>query len=264
MNQPRGISEKAAYLMTCPGMAPQPFCSNPWCGKTGGQMVTVNPKDYGGYDYRWLGMEFDHVPPRGEVGDHNAGVIQCTECHKKHHSEHPLERDYTPEQGWIVKNPQSGEWQQSVVYDEQRDTIPTETEDVLGSLAADLRELKCSADQVDYFLSRELAEAEKRLHGDRRRLGEWCVDNLDISPRSVDSYLSKRIAYASLPESCSTLGITNGYKVFLLAQSASLDDVLRDYHTMSRSHFNEQYGLTKHREKCTCPSCGASHTLKEE
>ena len=234
------MNQDDARLMDAPSLPDSPFCAV--CGST----------------YK---VERHHVVRRSQGGTLGPTVPLCIECHTKHHSQEALAFDYA-DGTWLYDDGDG--WQPLHVYNEFEQKAPIETEDVLGSLAADLRELKCSADQVDYFLSRELAEAEKRLHGDRRRLGEWCVDNLDISPRSVDSYLSKRIAYASLPESCSTLGITNGYKVFLLAQSASLDDVLRDYHTMSRSHFNEQYGLTKHREKCTCPSCGASHTLKEE
>lgn len=237
------MNQDDARLMSAPSLPDSPFCCV--CGDT----------------YK---VERHHVVRRSQGGTDGPTLPLCDGCHDQLHDRGTLTFDYIPFEGWVYMWLPDGEWTACTEYNEYEQKAPIETEDVLGSLAADLRELKCSADQVDYFLSRELAEAEKRLHGDRKRLGEWCVDNLDISPRSVDSYLSKRIAYASLPESCSTLGITNGYKVFLLAQSASLDDVLRDYHTMSRSQFNEQYGLTKHREKCTCPSCGASHTMKEE
>jgi len=226
-------------------MERQPFCSLPWCGKTGK-------------------IDGHHVIPRSQGGsdDESNIVYICHPCHMRHHSEGHI--TFEKRNGeWYALNP-SGRYQALVVYDEQRDEVPFDTEDILGDLGEQLRELKCSGDQVDYFLSRELAEAEARLHGDRKQLAEWCVDNLDISPRSVDSYLSKRIAYASLPDECSTLGITNGYKVFLLSQAHPLDEVLSDYGSMSRSQFNEKYGLTKHKTKCECPVCGAMHTEKGE
>lgn len=220
-------------------MERQPFCSLPWCGKTGK-------------------IDLHHVIPRSQGGGEGEGniVAICHECHMKHHGEEHL--DFTMLDGkWHVLH--EGRYAPLVVYNPHTDEVPFDTEDILGDLGSELRELKCSADQVDYFLSRELAEAEAKLHGDRKALAEWCVDNLDISPRSVDSYLSKRIAYASLPEDCSTLGITNGYKVFLLSQTNPLGEVLSDYGSMSRSQFNDKYGLTKHKTKCECPVCGAMH-----
>jgi hypothetical protein len=60
------------------------------------------------------------------------------------------------------------------------------------------------------------------------------------------------------------LGITNGYKVFLLAQSAKFEDVMDDYESMSRSQFNIQYGLAVLKDKHECPECGATHTVKGE
>ena len=218
----------------------QPFCSLPWCGKTGK-------------------IDGHHIIPRSQGGSDDESNIAyiCHECHMMHHGEGAMRLTFD---GDSVSRA-DGKHGTLVIYDEQRDSIPVETEEVLDTLAQSIRELKFSADQMDYFLSRELAEAEKKLKGDRKQLAEWCIENLDISPRSVDSYLSKRISYASLPESCSTLGITNGYKVWQLSQKYPLDEVLADYTSMSRSHFNEQYGLIKHRERCTCPSCGAAHTL---
>ena len=164
-------------------MERQPFCSLPWCGKTGK-------------------IDAHHVIPRSQGGsdDESNIVYICHSCHMKHHGEEHLHFELRDGK-WVVLNP-SGRYQALVIYNPYADEVPFETEDILGDLGDELRQLKCSADQVDYYLSRELAEAERRLHGDRKQLAEWCIDNLDISPRSVDSYLSKRIAYATLPESC--------------------------------------------------------------
>lgn len=249
-------------LMDKPSVPRQPYC--PVCGKAGA-------------------LTEHHIVPRSQGGKRGPTIYLCgdgtTGCHglaednKLHfYYEDNFLTDDPPQWMWVmfpsetkVDDPWSvAGWKPLSLYDEQRDEVPFDTEDILGDLGEQLRELKRSGDQVDYFLSRELAEAEARLHGDRKQLAEWCVDNLDISPRSVDSYLSKRIAYASLPDKCSTLGITNGYKVFLLSQAHPLDEVLSDYGSMSRSQFNEKYGLTKHKTKCECPVCGAMHTEKGE
>lgn len=234
------MNQDDARLMDAPSLPDSPFCCV--CGST----------------YK---VENHHVVRRSQGGTLGPTLPLCKECHTRHHSQEAFTFDYR-DGVWLYSSGDA--WVALTAYNEHEQPAPPDTEDVLGDLASELRDLKCSADQVDYFLSRELAEAEKRLHGDRQQLAEWCVDNLDISPRSVNSYLSKRISYASLPETCSTLGITNGYKVWLLSQKHPLDDVLRDYRSMSRAQFNEQYGLTKHRAKCECPLCGATHSMKEE
>lgn len=249
-------------LMDCPSVPRQPYC--PVCGRAG--KLTEH-----------------HVVPRSQGGHKGPTIYLCgdgtTGCHglAEDNRLHFCYEDgflTNDDPGWLwvlldeatkIDDPwQVAGWQRLSIYDEQRDEVPFEYDDLLGDLAQEIRDLKCSADQIDYFLSRELAEAERKLRGDRKALSEWCIDNLDISPRSVDSYLSKRIAYASLPESCSTLGITNGYKLFLLSQSHPLDEVLRDYGSMSRSQFNETYGLTKTKPKHECPVCHVMHADKGE
>ena len=247
-------------LMSAPSVPRQPYC--PVCGRA-------------------TALTEHHVVPRSQGGHKGPTIYLCgdgtTGCHGLaednrlhfHYDDTPFDESW---EWYLCDEPTRYEdvvesvlaWKPLSLYDEQRDSIPVETEEVLDTLAQSIRELKFSADQMDYFLSRELAEAEKKLKGDRKQLAEWCIENLDISPRSVDSYLSKRISYASLPDSCSTLGITNGYKVWQLSQKYPLDEVLADYTSMSRSQFNEQYGLTKHRTKCECPLCGATHSAKEE
>ncbi len=259
----RAHSATLDRFMQYPSMEPQPCCSLPWCGRSfAGPLKRYHVTDHLTGEKRTVeypaGIDAHHVMEE-KVGP---VVYLCHECHMKHESSEPLSFDYYDSQWHVAR--EDGLYAPLFVHNPYADSIPVETEEVLDTLAQSIRELKFSADQMDYFLSRELAEAEKKLKGDRKQLAEWCIENLDISPRSVDSYLSKRISYASLPESCSTLGITNGYKVWQLSQKYPLDEVLADYTSMSRSQFNEQYGLTKHRTKCECPVCGATHSAKEE
>lgn len=263
-------SAKHEYLMTCPGLPPQPYCSNPWCGKTGGQRVTVNPKTYGGYDYKWLGMDFHHYPPKGEVGDHHAGVIICHECHMKEHGEQPLERDYDPEVGWIVLSPVSGDWEPSSVYDEQRDEVPFECDEesllsTLGEHADRILELIDVGATADYYLGRELIDALR--HSDREALKEWLCDVRQIAPKSFGSWLTKRITYASLPDYAEVvrLGISKGYMVArLVAAGNPLEQVVSDIYSMPRAQFDVQYGLSTEKPKHACPDCGCVHVKKEE
>lgn len=219
-------------------MQRQPYCSI--CGKTGK-------------------IDLHHVKPRSQGGkdtDDNL-VALCRECHTRHHSEEHIDFVLV-DGGWYANG------EKMHVYNEFNQDAPQTTEDVLGSLAGDLRELKCTADQVDYFLSKEIAEANRKLNGDRRSLADWIVDNLSVSPRSVDSYLTKRLAYATLPDEAKDLGITNGYRVYLLVQRGhALRDLLQDFRTMGRSHFDTKYGLKTIKEKHVCPDCGQVHSMKE-
>lgn len=242
-------------LMDCPSVPRQPYC--PVCGKT-------------------VALTEHHVVPRSQGGKDGPTIYLCgdgtTGCHglAEDNRLHFRYDEEVQRWEWVLFDAAtrydlavfSGRYAPLHIYNPYADEVPFESDDLLGELADQIRELKCSSDQVDYYLSRELAEAEARLHGDRKTLAEWCIDNLDISPRSVESYLSKRIAYASLPESCATLGITNGYRIYRLSVVYPLDEVLRDYQTMSRSQFNEQYGLTKSTKRCECPVCHAMHNEK--
>lgn len=244
--------------MDKPGVSRQPYC--PVCGKNGP-------------------LTEHHIIPRGQGGTKGPTIYLCgsgtTGCHGLA-EDYRLHFDWagpwfykkegTPKKDVFIETVGTAGWNPVSIYNEYDQVAPQTAEDVLGSLASDLRELKCAADQVDYFLSCELADALKRLHGDRKALSEWVADNLDVSPRSADSYLSKRLAYASLPDEAKDLGITNGYRMYLLTEKGhALRDLLDDFQTMGRSHFDTKYGLNKEpKEKHGCPDCGAVHTMRGE
>lgn len=197
-------------------MQRQPYCGI--CGKTGK-------------------IDLHHVKPRSQGGkdtDDNL-VALCRECHMRHHSQEHI--DFVLVDGtWYANGTEMH------VYNEFNQEAPPTTEDVLGSLADDLREKKRLSDTLDYMLSLDLSEGARRVG--RKEFADWCVDNLSVSPRSVDSYLTKRLAYASLPEDFKDYGITNGYRMFLLHEQGHALRVLNhDFKTMGRSHFDNKYRI---------------------
>jgi hypothetical protein len=58
-----------------PGIARQPFCCLPWCGKAGV-------------------VEQHHVIPRSRGGHHGPQVPLCRACHTRHHSVTALQFEY--------------------------------------------------------------------------------------------------------------------------------------------------------------------------
>lgn len=229
----------------------QPYCSLPWCGKTGK-------------------IDMHHNIPRSQGGSDDPSnlVALCHSCHMKHHSEERLTFDMGDVP--LVLSPYSGDWEPLDVYDPVRDAQSASDEEAvaaaLGDNAERTLELIDTGATVDYYLGQTLAEDLRLLHNDRALLKEWLCDARAISPRSFDSWLSKRLAYAALPEyeEVVRLGITKGYMVArLVSDGRRIEDVLSDLGSMPRSQFDAKYGLARERKKHACPDCGQVHTVKE-
>jgi hypothetical protein len=188
-------------------------------------------------------------------------VPLCQTCHTRAHSEGGIHFDYSPEFGWL--SDASGEWVPLSVYDEVRDDpAPMTAEEILGEAkVAELDELHYLRDRMDYIIATCYAENIK--HIDRGRFAEMLVGRYCISDKSVESYLTKRLNYATLPEMCACLGIANGYRIYLLSQKHPLDEVMHNFKTMPRAQFDALYGESKPRETHECPVCGGVHRVKE-
>jgi hypothetical protein len=144
--------------------------------------------------------------------------------------------------------------------DELDEPMPLSAGEVLAD--SELRELLEMECKVDYLIGRELTAALKRLKGDTNALKEWLVDTYGFKPRSVASYISKRIKYASLKgEGVERLGITHGYKFALLVDKGhDLGQLMSDFTTMSREQFDATYDLSRPKKprEVKCPKCGYS------
>jgi hypothetical protein len=122
----------------------------------------------------------------------------------------------------------------------------------------ELAELLEMGGKVDYLIGQKLIEKERRF-ASRKELGEWLCETYDFSPKSIDSWISKRIAYGKLRgPGVETLGISRGYQIAKLAKSFPLDELLRDYHSMSYAQFKVKYlPPPEPKPVKTCPQCGA-------
>lgn len=237
------MNAKDEYLMTCPGIPPQPFCAV--CGDT-------------------FRVQQHHVVRRSQGGTEGPTLPLCETCHKSVHDLGILDFDYDADDGWLFCWLPDGEWDCVRVWNEydqsgaQRASDPT-TETRRQRIVENLR----LAAMLDYIISCDLADDARAT--DRKATAEWvsCDEDL-VSRRSVDSWLSRRIAYAALPQEAAPLGITKGYMVARLVEAGHpVEQVLADLSSMPRAAFDAVYGLGRPKAKHQCPDCGATHVKKE-
>ena len=235
-------------------MERQPFCCLPWCGRTGKiDMHHLIPRSQGGSDEDW-----------------NLAPL-CHPCHMKHHSEEHLAFLRDPDGGGLmVLDPTTREYVYCRVYNEFDQSVPFDEPTVpeaLGTTGERILELMDAGATCDYYLGRELAEGLESLCDDREALKEWLCDERDFSPKSFGSWLTKRLAYAALPDYAEVrrLGISKGYMVARLVKAGEdLGEVIDALHSMPRSQFDAQYGLAQSaKPRHECPECGATHVKKE-
>jgi len=211
--------------------------------------------------------ELHHVKRRSQGGkdtDDNL-VALCHDCHTRHHSESPV--------AFVLM---AGEWYadgvKMSVYNEFDQTGTAQSaltvEEALGSLWTEVLELIDTGATVDYYLGKKIATSIQKVNGDRRAVEDALCDARSIEHSSIASYVTKRLAYSSLPEyeEVVRLGITKGHLVAqIVAAGSPVEEVVADIISLPRGQFNEKYRKGKPpKDKHECPDCGAVHTMKGE
>lgn len=233
------MNEYEKELMQAPSIPPQPHCAIAWCGSTDC-------------------VEGHHVVFRSQGGEDGPTVPLCRRCHDRIHSAQEIELSYEHEMWW-AHDVVSREKEPLRIFNAYADDpIPFDPDASLGQTGHEIRELVASGATVDYYLGSRLNDALIKFHGNRKELEEWIADNLDLSPKSIPSWLTKRLTYGKLPDTTEihALGITKGYLVAKLSEEHDLWQIVTDIYSMPRSQFNAAYQLDKPRKARLCPHCG--------
>lgn len=182
-----------------------------------------------------------HIIRRSQGGtdDPDNLVPLCHACHMGHHdgSGERLEFEYNLDGKLCVWR---GGLLPVVVADPNRDPVPFDDPPEFEDAIADINELLDTIATADYYLGKRLDDA-KRLAG-KEALQLRLSDR--VAPQSFGSWLSNRIAYASLPEYAEVLrlGVTRGVAVSrLVGKGHDLAQVLHDLNTMPWSQFDAEY-----------------------
>lgn len=218
--------------MDWPSMDDQPFC--PVCGKTGK-------------------LDGHHVVHRSQGGEDGPIIYICRSCHAQHHDVGDIAFAWDGE--WYWKDKISNKVTRFRIYDPQHDPVPFDEPD---DLWGELQHLLVLALKLDYLTAEKL-DALVGFYGDRKPVEEGMVDTLDFNPKSVKSYLTKRLRYYSLVgEGVDEIGVTAGCRLAkLVDEGHDSNTLVSDWLTMPREQFDATYPKPE-RKKRTCPKCGES------
>ena len=227
-------------------MERQPYCSLPWCGKTGV-------------------IDLHHVKPRSQGGtdDDENLVALCHECHMKHHGEKHIEFRYTD--GHWFANGQSMHVY-NPMFQGGQNTATVDDGVKLWHLTQELREAMSEKSYGEWEVARVISEAKIVFP---ETYDEWLMEEMHLpSTNAARSIASKRMLWYAMGKKVAHLGPTRGYRVARASKKhfdMFLDDILADEEELSVEDFEAKYfGSTpwEEKEKHECPECGQLHVVK--
>ena len=125
------------------------------------------------------------------------------------------------------------------VYDECRDVARSANEERMAYHTENFGELLDMKNRSEYLIASYLYEMDE----EDDMICDWLADEFGFSRGSIAGYLSKNRLYGRLKgHSVESLGITRGYEVARACEAGHrLQDVMRDYRTMPREQWLEEY-----------------------